>query len=282
MATRRDQSSETRNTQPERGGSSGPSMGGTGAATEERQSGGSGSGGTGGSARGSDEKASREAQRAIPTSGESMMQTRGDQPSRGVGRGRGRQGGLARLGFMRGAMPVTPWALMQHMSEELDRLVDSVALPRDGAPQTRSPQRSPRGDLITEGNGGGAAPTVFVPQIEVEHRDDALIVRADLPGLRPDDVDVTVDDGVLTIHGERRQVQREEEDGFVRSEVVYGAFYRTIPLPDGADESRTSAVFRDGVLEIAIPVTTGRARGRRIAVQPDQGQSQGQGQGQGR
>jgi HSP20 family protein len=74
-----------------------------------------------------------------------------------------------------------------------------------------------------------------------------------------------VDHGVLTISGERRQENREEGDGFIRSELSYGSFFRTVPLPEGADESRVSAVFRNGVLEITIPVS-GQQQGRRVTV----------------
>jgi HSP20 family protein len=107
---------------------------------------------------------------------------------------------------------------------------------------------------------------MVVPEIEVVERPNAMVVRADLPGVKPDEVSVTVDDGLLTISGERREERREERDGVVHSEVAYGAFSRDIPLPDGADDDRISASFRDGVLEIEIPVDQQRSRGRRIAV----------------
>jgi HSP20 family protein len=100
----------------------------------------------------------------------------------------------------------------------------------------------------------------------VQQRRGELVVRADMPGLQPEDINVTVDHGVLTISGERREEHRDERDGFVRSEVTYGTFFRTIPLPEGADENRLSATFRNGVLEIRIPVSD-REQGRRVRVQ---------------
>jgi HSP20 family protein len=71
---------------------------------------------------------------------------------------------------------------------------------------------------------------------------------------------------VLAISGERREENREEGEGFIRSEVSYGTFFRTIPLPEGADENRVAATFRNGVLEISIPVSD-REQGRRVKVQ---------------
>jgi HSP20 family protein len=274
MATRREQNSETtKRSQSERGGASGSSSSGTSSATEEqRQSGGSGTrnegaamqgGGTG---RGFEEANARESQRSIPTTGEGTQQQRGELSSREQARGRSRQTGMSRAGFIRGGLPMTPWALMRHMSDELDRLVDSIGSTR-ATGQSQALQSPTRGAVATGGNGSGVAPTVWVPQIEVEQRPGELVVRADLPGLKPDDVQVSVDDGLLTIQGERREVHREEQEGLVRSEVVYGGFYRAVPLPEGADETRIAATFRDGVLEITIPVS-GRERGRRIAVQP--------------
>ena len=117
----------------------------------------------------------------------------------------------------------------------------------------------------------------LVPQIDVIQRPDAVIVRADLPGMNADDIDVSIEDGRLVISGERREERREEGEGFVRSEISYGTFYRTIPLPDGADENNIAAVFRNGVLEVTVPVS-GRDTGRRVKVKADEsagGQSAG-------
>ena len=76
--------------------------------------------------------------------------------------------------------------------------------------------------------------------------------------------EVSVDDGVLTISGEREQEQREDGDGFVRTERVYGQFFRSIPLPEGANTERVEAQLRNGVLEVTVPVS--RREGRRIKV----------------
>jgi HSP20 family protein len=104
----------------------------------------------------------------------------------------------------------------------------------------------------------------WIPDIEVIERPNDILVRADLPGMQADDIEVSVDDGVLTISGEREQERREDEEGFVRTERVYGQFFRSIPLPEGADPERVEAQFRNGVLEVTVPVS--RREGRRINV----------------
>jgi HSP20 family protein len=106
----------------------------------------------------------------------------------------------------------------------------------------------------------------WVPRIEIINRKDAVEVRAELPGVRPEDVNVQVSSGMLTISGERQQEEHEEREGFVRTEREYGAFSRMIPLPDGADENRVSAKFNNGMLQITVPVAA-REKGKRVEVQ---------------
>jgi HSP20 family protein len=178
----------------------------------------------------------------------------------------------ARWPVLMGGMPASPWELMRRMSEEMNQLFQSLGGAGGGlaqlgqtAPAT-SRQSGAGADLGLGGDLGLATPPILVPHIEVQQRRGELVVRADMPGLRPEDIAVTVDHGVLTIAGERREERRDERDGFVRSEVTYGTFFRTVPLPEGADESRVSATFRNGVLEISIPVSD-REQGRRVKVQ---------------
>jgi HSP20 family protein len=149
------------------------------------------------------------------------------------------------------------------MSEEIDRLIESLAGARTGA--------TPFGLTTTRGTRGsadyrGTASPTWAPQMELIQKPNALVFRADLPGLKPDEVNVSVEDGLLTISGERKQEHKEERDGFLRTERSYGSFYRAIPLPDGVDEEKVAAKFKDGVLEITVPVTE-RNGGRRIKVE---------------
>ena len=132
------------------------------------------------------------------------------------------------------AMMGGPWEVMRRMSEDLDRLFDSFHTGRQRGLES----------------GGG----MWAPELEVERRGNELCIRADLPGLKPEDVEVNLDDGLLTIQGERQQEKREDRAGMLRSERSYGRFVRSIQIPDGIDESDISATFRHGVLEITIPV----------------------------
>ena len=175
-------------------------------------------------------------------------------PREGNGSGRGEtQRSLTRWPALLAGSPASPWELMRRMSEEMNQLFESL-----GGGRT-APARQPGSSEF------GIAAPMLVPHIEVEQRGGDLVVRADLPGLKAEDINVSVDRGRLTISGERRQENREEREGFIRSEISYGTFYRTIPLPEGADENRVAATFRNGVLEITIPLSE-REQGRKVQV----------------
>jgi len=104
--------------------------------------------------------------------------------------------------------------------------------------------------------------------VEMVERDGQLVIRADLPGLSPDDVRLEItDDGSLVIEGERRsEMEAEEEGGVYRSERTYGRFSRVIALPEGVDADRAQARFDNGVLEISLPLPQQSQR-RRIQIQ---------------
>lgn len=108
---------------------------------------------------------------------------------------------------------------------------------------------------------------VFNPQIETFQRGDQLVIRADLPGLSKNDVNVEVTDDAIIISGERRHEFEDEHDGVYRSERSYGSFHRAVPLPEGAIADNAKANFKDGVLEITMPAPPRDAtRGRRIEI----------------
>ena len=106
-------------------------------------------------------------------------------------------------------------------------------------------------------------------------RDNQLVIRADLPGLKKDDVQIELRDDSVVIQGERQEERKEEREGFYSTERTYGRFYREIPLPEGADTDEATATFRDGVLEIAIPRAEGETRGRQLEIQDAQSAEQG-------
>jgi HSP20 family protein len=96
------------------------------------------------------------------------------------------------------------------------------------------------------------AGNAWAPQVEVFEKNGNFVVRADLPGLDRKDIKVNVDDGALTIEGERRTEHEEKREGFFHSERSYGSFTRRIPLPRGVDASACDARFENGVLEITL------------------------------
>jgi HSP20 family protein len=93
----------------------------------------------------------------------------------------------------------------------------------------------------------------WVPQVEVLHKNGQFMVRADLPGLKKEDIEVELTDDVLTISGERKELKEEKREGFYRSERNYGSFFRQIPLPEGTKTENATATFQNGVLEITLP-----------------------------
>jgi HSP20 family protein len=103
-------------------------------------------------------------------------------------------------------------------------------------------------------------------RVEEFREDGALVVRADLPGIDPDkDVELTVSDGMLHIRAERREEEKQEDKGYLRRELRYGSFSRTLPLPEGATESDITATYRAGILEIRV-LEPKREPAKKIAI----------------
>jgi HSP20 family protein len=115
----------------------------------------------------------------------------------------------------------------------------------------------------------------WAPAIEVSERDGKYLVRADLPGIKPDDVKLEVTDDAVVLQGERKSEHEDTRGGVHVSERSYGSFYRTIPLPEGAKVDEARAKFENGVLEVEVPVAEQRSKRRQI---PIEGGSKGQGQ----
>jgi HSP20 family protein len=157
-----------------------------------------------------------------------------------------------------GGIPASPWELVRRMTEEMNQLFESLG--GTGARPAR---------MVPDRRQTSGMASLLVPRTEVIQQPDALLVRVDLPGLAADEIDVTVEDGLLTITGERKREDVQEGEGSICSELTYGTFFRTIQLPDGADEKNIEAVVRNGVLEIRMPIEQ-REQGRRVKVQADQ------------
>jgi HSP20 family protein len=117
-------------------------------------------------------------------------------------------------------------------------------------------------DRFREGdeNAGRIATAEWAPAVDIKEEQDRFLIQADIPGVSPEDIDVSMENGVLTIKGEKNTEAKTEKDNYKRVERIYGSFYRRFSLPDTADNNAISAKCRNGVLEIVIP--------KREAVKP--------------
>jgi HSP20 family protein len=183
-------------------------------------------------------------------------QTRGEQG--------GQHGGLAR----RSALPSVPsllldplgffdddpFSLMRRMQREINRVVGQAGL-----------DVSRRGDDFLS--------TAWIPATEIAFRDGNLVVSAELPGISEKDVKVEINDNFLIVQGERKVEQQEGEGDVRRTERRYGQFYRAIALPEGADAQDARAEFRNGLLQVTIPVSQPQQNVREIPVQVSSSQT---------
>lgn len=109
---------------------------------------------------------------------------------------------------------------------------------------------------------------IWAPKVDVVTKDNTLITRVDLPGMKKEDVLVEVEDGVLTLSGERKKEIKEEKDNVYREEREYGSFCRSVPLPNGVKADDVKATFTNGVLEVSVPLpVTAASNGRKIPIQ---------------
>jgi HSP20 family protein len=133
-----------------------------------------------------------------------------------------------------------PFALLREMTSELDR-----AFVGFGRPSFRWPSFPAI---------AASEATAWAPKIDVFERDNRLVTRVDLPGVKREDMSVEVTDGYLALSGERKLETEEKKDNFYRTEREYGSFYRTVPLPEGVKLEDVKATFSEGVLEVSVPL----------------------------
>ena len=93
----------------------------------------------------------------------------------------------------------------------------------------------------------------WAPPVDIFERLDHLVIRAEVPGVLMEDMDVRIENGVLTLHGERKQEADFKEENAHRMERVYGAFTRSFSLPTTVDAAKVTATYKDGVLEVTVP-----------------------------
>jgi HSP20 family protein len=104
-----------------------------------------------------------------------------------------------------------------------------------------------------------------MPKVDVIDRDDEVLVRAEIPGVAKDDLDISVTDNTVTIKGETKRETKEEKGDYYRCEISHGTFARTLTLPANVDSDNAKAKFEDGVLELTIPKVE-KAKRRTIKV----------------
>jgi HSP20 family molecular chaperone IbpA len=146
-----------------------------------------------------------------------------------------------------------PFVIMRKMTEDMDQIFERfVGRPMYGA-KPRQGATMPAG-------------ATWSPPLEVAQRDNQLLVRAELPGVKQEDVHVEIKNDRLVIEGDRHEEQQRQGQEFRRTERNYGHFYRAIALPDGINPEQASASMRDGVLEVTVPVQQTKHQGRQLDI----------------
>ncbi|MBI3621423.1 MAG: Hsp20/alpha crystallin family protein [Nitrospirae bacterium] len=113
----------------------------------------------------------------------------------------------------------------------------------------------------------GVGPAAWVPALDVHEEKDGYVIKAELPGVKREDVSLSLEDDVLTIKGERRDEKEEKREGFLRRERVYGTFQRALQLPQSVKGDAVNAEFKDGILKITLPkADTAKTREIKIDV----------------
>lgn len=126
----------------------------------------------------------------------------------------------------------TPLSLLDELRDELDRVWDRP--------------RFARGD--------GDWERTWWPKMDVFEKEGSLVLKADLPGMTKDDVEVAIEEGDLLLRGERKEEKEVEEESFYRAERTWGKFFRRVPLAFEVDPAAVKASFKDGVLEVTVPL----------------------------
>ena len=122
-------------------------------------------------------------------------------------------------------------------------------------------------DFLSTRRAGGRTQQLWAPRLEAHAKDGDLVLHADLPGVSLEDVDITLDGNVLTISGERRVATEDEGVTYYLNELPYGAFRRTVAVPEGVDADSIKARFENGVLEVILPEATTQLEPKKIAIE---------------
>ena len=134
-----------------------------------------------------------------------------------------------------------PWSLVRRVRSDLDRMFETSGATRE-------------------------ASASWYPAVDIREEAERFVLRADLPGLSPEDIAISLEDGILTLKGERELEQREADEGYRRVERISGRFERRFTLPEGVDAEGIGATSNNGVLEVSIPKPP-QAEPRKVTVQ---------------
>jgi HSP20 family protein len=149
-------------------------------------------------------------------------------------------------------MAYDPFRMLNQIQEEMNKLFESRVA------------RAAGGDL------SNVVTSEWVPAVDIKEEPNQFVILADVPGVDAKDIEITMENGVLTIKGQRATETQEEREGFTRVERVRGTFYRRFTLPDTADAEKIAAKSKNGVLELVIPKHE-RVQPRKITVEATEG-----------
>ncbi len=148
-------------------------------------------------------------------------------------------------------MAIVKWDPWQEIEDMFDRYTRAVGWPRRGL---AAPESGARAD--------------WSPRVDISETEQEFTIKAEIPEVDKNDVKITIDNGVVTLQGERRQEKEEKGKTFHRVERYYGSFSRSFSLPDNIDESAAKAAFKDGVLTLQIPKReSSKPKGIEVKVQ---------------
>jgi HSP20 family protein len=155
-------------------------------------------------------------------------------------------------------LAVSPARMIEEFADRMDRLFEEIGF-----------GRARLGPRLGFGLARPLSTSVetWLPDVEMLQRNNDLVIRADLPGLKKEDIKIEITEDAVILQGERARHSEEEKAGIYRCERSYGSFYRRLPLPEGAIGDRAAATFKDGVLEITMPAPPEwTKRGRRVEI----------------
>jgi HSP20 family protein len=110
-------------------------------------------------------------------------------------------------------------------------------------------------------------PVAWTPSVDVYEHNGDVVIEAELPGVKREDVDVSLQDSTLTIRGEMKREEERKEEGYLRRERHYGRFVRSVPLPTLVKADQAKAKFQEGVLRVTLPKAEEEAKGQKIKVE---------------